>query len=788
MWVDKPLPEATIFNDIRRHNYQLTITKPDKTNETRTFDLSDTTGVQFYKFIPDQVGVYSFVFYYPEQVYTWNATTAQETFKNDVFASATSKTVYLTVQQEPLPNAITSYPLPTEYWTRPIEGQNTDWWTISSNWLRGAQIADGAVQSDGSAPNSAHVMWTKPLQNGGVVGGSNTGIEGMTYYTGLSYEIRYTNTIIMNGKLYYALPMSNSPSGDGYVAVDLQTGEQIFWQNATMPSFGQLEWFDSENQHGVIPNGYLWRTSGTTYMAFDPLDGNWLFNVTNVPSGKMEYGPNGEILIYTLNTTSRQLSLWNFTKLFDVPSSQSSAMSAYRPTGKVLNGSFAYTWNVTVSTALSAGSTIRYSKIGDILVFSNIATTYSGRYGTNDPYTVGAISLKTNSFGNVLWMKNYSAPQPQANTIGATRVYLTTDPVNRVFLMRDKETLVNYGYSIDDGSLLWTTTPLPQVPDWEYFSTSGFTAYGELFYSGFGGILYAFDTKTGNLLWTYGDGDADNSTNNGLQSPWGLSPINIGAIADGKVYAFTTEHSPNEPLYKNSYVYAIDAYTGKELWKMLSWANPGSFSAPGMAIADGYLTYFNCYDGQIYTLGKGPSAMTIEAPMAGIAQGSSLVIRGTVTDIAAGTKQEQQAARFPTGVPAVSDTSMAQWMEYVYMQKPRPMATGVPIVLSVVDSNGNYRDIGNTTSDADGSYSFQWTPDISGKYTVYASFGGSESYWPSHAVTAFAVDSAPDPTATPTPTLQSVSDMYFVPAVAGIIVAIAIVGAILAILLLKKRP
>ena len=44
------------------------------------------------------------------------------------------------------------------------------------------------------------------------------------------------------------------------------------------------------------------------------------------------------------------------------------------------------------------------------------------------------------------------------------------------------------------------------------------------------------------------------------------------------------------------------------------------------------------------------------------------------------------------------------------------------------------------------------------------------SYWPSHAVTAFAIDPA-HPTAAPTAEpIQSAADMYFVPAVAGIIV------------------
>ena len=131
--------------------------------------------------------------------------------------------------------------------------------------------------------------------------------------------------------------------------------------------------------------------------------------------------------------------------------------------------------------------------------------------------------------------------------------------------------------------------------------------------------------------------------------------------------------------------------------------------------------------------------------------GKSLVISGTVTDISAGTKQDDQAARFPDGVPAVSDESQTAWMEYVYQQNQLPTnATGVPVTLNVIDANGNYRTIGTTTSDATGFYSYQWTPDIEGKYTVYASFAGSESYWPSKATTAFAVESSSSNTDTST--------------------------------------
>ena len=54
-------------------------------------------------------------------------------------------------------------------------------------------------------------------------------------------------------------------------------------------------------------------------------------------------------------------------------------------------------------------------------------------------------------------------------------------------------------------------------------------------------------------------------------------------------------------------------------------------------------TWFNGYDNQIYTAGRGPSATTVTAPNTAVESGSPVVIRGTVTDISAGTEQDQQA-------------------------------------------------------------------------------------------------------------------------------------------------
>jgi hypothetical protein len=126
-------------------------------------------------------------------------------------------------------------------------------------------------------------------------------------------------------------------------------------------------------------------------------------------------------------------------------------------------------------------------------------------------------------------------------------------------------------------------------------------------------------------------------------------------------------------------------------------------------------------------------------------------------------------------------------MEYVYMQQERPTnATGVNVELYVLDANGNYRMIGTATSDTNGFYSYTWTPDITGQYTVYAVFGGTNSYYGSQATAAFAVDEAaatqtPQPTAAP-----SMADLYFLPATIGIVIAIIVVGAVLALLVTKK--
>lgn len=53
------------------------------------------------------------------------------------------------------------------------------------------------------------------------------------------------------------------------------------------------------------------------------------------------------------------------------------------------------------------------------------------------------------------------------------------------------------------------------------------------------------------------------------------------------------------------------------------------------------------------------------APDVAAAFGQGVVIKGSVIDVSSGTTQDQQAAKFPNGVPCAADSTMKDWMGYV---------------------------------------------------------------------------------------------------------------------------
>jgi outer membrane protein assembly factor BamB len=832
MWVDYPFPGATVANNIRRSGYTLVITAPDGTNTSQTWAaVTDSTGFQSITYTPAQIGNYTFSFYYAGQNYTWTGKgdggTAADT--GDIFLPC-SATTTINVQQEPIPAPIDSYPMPTEYWTRPIEGQNTYWYTIASNWLSAPYIigaspgthSPGAFQPYGSAPNSAHIMWTQPIQYGGVVGGNLTGVPGEMYYEGSSYNTRFMNPIIIQGTLFFQEPYGNSGSGGNYVAVNLQTGQTLWSINASatgvslVPSFGYLYDYESPNQYGVLPNGLLIATTtaytglGTVWRGYDPATGLLTnMNVTNVPTGTSVAGPQGEILKYVLTNYGTAtnpnwyLAEWNSSLVFGGgnPAITTSVTNWYSGT---VNASLpsCFDWNVSISLAGSptgwaiGGADNNMVPLVDPGVYALlIQGTFGAHYGmsatitaslTTFPANVTCISLNQATLGKSLWAQSY--PQAPNNL---TRTLVGWDPANGVFMFEDKETGAHWGYSLATGNVLWGPSVIINSPTdgWDYVSLDNDVVYqGNLYFApGYNGEVYCYNDSTGDLEWIFGNGGTGNSTNAGLNTAFGIYPVWITTMADGKIYLQGDVHSPNSPLWKGQQLYCLNATTGTQIWSIFNY--PQNMYGGVAPVADGILVAFNGYDSQLYAFGQGPTQTTVQAPLADISMGQGLVIRGTVIDTSAGTQQLEQKADFPTGVPAVSDASQSAWMEYVYMQKPKPAnSIGVPVQISVTDSNGNSRIIGTATTDASGMYTLNWKPDITGNYTVTATFTGSQSYWGSSAETSFSVDSAsPTPAPTQAPQ-QSTVDQYFVPAVAGIIVAIAIVGVVLALLVLRKRP
>jgi outer membrane protein assembly factor BamB len=795
VWLDYTCQGVSIDNNIRFRNYQLTITRPDNVNETITWPIcTDPTSSAYTPYTPNQVGTYTLTFNFPGQTYDYGAAyPANAAYNNDTY-TASSATMKLVVQQDPIPK-LPATPYPTEYWARPINGANYDWENIASNWLGGAAITD-IWQKNGAGPRSAHIMWTAPIEFGGMTGGGVNQMVGVndtaiSYYSGFSYNTRFGNPMIMNGILYYQTPNGEAGSGGGEFAVDLRTGAPIWSSDTLVPSKGQLYDFQTPNQHGVV-GSILWVVSGTTWIGYNQFNMKPVFNLTSVPSGTEVYANDGSILryIFSYSTTTKlgYIALWNESAAI-TNYSLLYAGAGWPNTGAVINASTSssYSWNVTFSADLTGSSAP--SVVGIIPGYailgrsSNIGLSSLPNSNTN-PWTMWAISDKPETRGQLMWIKNYAAPANNVTRMLATQ---PIDPVNHAWTMTDFETGQRLAYSIDTGDLLWG--PLGDQPGFQYYSSrEGLPAYGNLYVTGYGGTVFCFSMKDGTLLWTYGNGGSGNSTSSGDETPWGHYPTHAAAFADGVIYTMSGEHSPNTPLYKGNRARAIDAFTGQELWTLLDWSASGlGTSFAPVAIADGYMAFANAYDGRVYTVGKGPSQMTVSAPDTASSLGASVTIKGSVTDIAAGTKLPEQAARFPNGVPAVSDASQSAWMEYIYMQQTQPTnTTGVPVTLSVVDSNGNFRDIGTATSN-DGFFSLNWKPDITGQYTVYASFTGSESYYPSHAVTSFSVDAA---VATPTPSAQASFDsvtqsiqITVILAAVAIIIAIAIIG----LLMLRKR-
>ncbi len=578
-------------------------------------------------------------------------------------------------------------------------------------------------------------------------------------------------------------------------------------------SMGQLLRYYSVNGQGVL--AYLWMQRGTTWYMLDASTGNLMLTLKNVPSGSAVVDQDGNLLLYSYIPNTGQVLCWNSSQaiypggvygtnqqqwkprmggVIDAVNDTSWAPGTWsRSIGipdELLGPHSGYTMNVTgpknlPSSAAFGGAS---SGISAVLQDANrvpkmIFGFYKGAGSTigspldRDTFSVWTLRIdehvapysplpqadftQNNNLGfgvTLLLNKEITVPIPGKNH---TWNLMGVSYDDQVFTLRCSQTLQVWGYSLETGDMLWG--PIEGLNAMDFYGVSANMYYGKvLVVSQYGGTMAAYDAKTGVHLWTY------EAVGVGSESYYGDNmPLTISAVADGKVYLHSSEHSPTKPLWRASYLRCVDINTGKELWKLLDFNM-------GLSIADGYIVTGNQYDNLVYCIGKGPSATTVEATPG---LGNVLTIKGTVTDQSPGAQKIAQKFGFTDGVPAISDADQQAWMEYLYEQQARPTnAKGVTVHLTAIDHNGNSQEIGYVTSDIGGSFGIAWTPPIEGTYQVTATFDGTKSYGASYATTYFSVGQAaaasPSPTSVPQPPGEAGPTTTYIAIAATLIIAI----------------
>ena len=350
----------------------VTIWKPDNTTETIDNIKTDSTGGTGRTITPTMEGTYYLQTHFPAQNGTdfWGAAVQ--------YAASDSEKLALIVQADPIPY-YPAHALPTEYWTRPIDAQLRDWYPIAGSWLEDSPTNMVALGND-DAPESPHILWTRPHTIGGLVGGMVT--QEHSFEMGDAYEGKWDSRLIIGGRVIYNTYPTSEPTPK-YVCIDIRTGEELWYKtmlnNLTL-SFGQLMYWDTYDYHGVYD--YMWATgnagtrailglassAGNPLCAFDTNTGDFSWAFYDMPSGTRTTGPKGEILYYNVNLNGGYMTLWNSSAVISLRSStqeNSMGFGQWKAMGKLQNatstcpvthdtplGINGYSWNISIPTGL----------------------------------------------------------------------------------------------------------------------------------------------------------------------------------------------------------------------------------------------------------------------------------------------------------------------------------------------------------------------------------------------------------------------------------------------------
>jgi len=695
---------------------------------------------------------------------------------------------------------------------------------------------------------SSHIIWTKPWAAGGVVGGDLGGNEqDSSYWSTTQYQPKYA-PVVMNGIIYSQQYTTNTGTneGQGIQAIDLYNGQTLWTINTTNPLvFGMDETYHSVNQYGVlgpfiwttgqlpagdtgghvIPTGYglmsffgfLFYAPLAQYNLYDAFTGQYILSVVNGSSLMVQPDAAGDIIGYFQNNTAG-------TQLIHPYSFVMGATGEVKAGSTVVStqtGPHITMVNMTNSIEQFAYTEASWEPARDsVYAMQNgyeadwaIPTTING-VPMNPWYSLGGFG--SGITGNALIL-TATAPDFSANngwmSLCAMNCYtgavlcnenITYDPTNAAsFLPWTRQTngigdgiyfnVNNYdaaydAWSVETGALLWkgTLTGYNGAPPdvYDNFAYHIDFANNRLLVYGLGGDIWALNLTTGARIWY------TNTTTifgpSGLETPYNVWPIwtfNDQCFSNNVCY-YSLGHEYNPPLFHGAQVFALNQTTGKLIWSFLD------FSGLSNEISYGVLVTLNMYDNQLYAQAKGPSDTTVTAPNIGVTTATPITISGSVMDVSPGTQQQLVKSNWPNGVPCVSDSSESGFMAAVYEQQVMPAnVTGVPVTLTETDHNGNTYTIGTTRTDLSGTFAYAWTPPIVGNYTIVATFDGSNSYWGSCAETHIYAG-APAPTTAPTapPITGLVSWSSFELGIALVVIILIVIGAVLAVLVMRKRP
>jgi hypothetical protein len=765
MWIN---PALASNNRYLPNAFVITITKPDGTKDVRTMDSEAATGAAWFEYVPDVVGNWTIKFeflgtYFPAGRYYngYIVTNSSGTLYGSAYYEPSSTDEQMLTVQQDFVYSWPPAPLPTDYWTRPVAIENREWWPILGSWPGTGYIGGGPTwdelypntntQDESTrhftpwvqGPSSAHIVWKRQGAVAGLIGGV-AGIDSTVSSPGdpdVIYAGRCYQTItkpgvgsvaecydLRTGEVYYEIPTADGGVTPSYIA----------YLSPTATSSG------APGEVGSVLAASAWSVellsiSGSNLYKVNP----WTGAVSNYSISPLSGGTfHNQIDGYVLNLQDLGVAAGD---------------QRYRLINWTTRGTSSTLASRIISNTTYARNSLPNSMDYEADIgayrFEILPQGLSARYGAR----VEIVRLST---GELLQNITTTAPDILYSFTGA-------GPIDHGKYIFQTQRGYVIAFDVNSGHVAWRSEEF-EYP-WGAASFGAYShssAYGLYYWGTYAGV-YAINWTDGKIVWNYQSPALANFESPYIENGTEIYPFDTDVlVADGKVFAWNTEHTESHPLTRGWGVHCINATTGELIWKI---SLPGTVGA----IADGYATVSNSRDGYMYVFGKGKTATTVSAPDVNVPLGTGFTIKGTVMDMSPAQPN----------TPCVSKDSMTTQMEYLHKQMPidgiwhNLSISGVPVILTAIGSDGSVTDLGSvTTNGYYGTFEKAWTPSAEGTNQIVANFASDDSYGSSAAATAVTVGPAPEPYPAPIEPEAPVDNSMLLYAILVLVVIAIIIG------------